>query len=40
MAAKIFVNLPVEDLGKSIEFFKKLGVMSSKTTETSPPKRT
>ena len=24
MATKIFVNLPVEDLGKSIDFFKKL----------------
>ena len=25
MATKIFVNLPVKDLGKSIDFFKKLG---------------
>ena len=25
MATKIFVNLPVKDLGKSMEFFKKLG---------------
>ncbi len=25
MATKIFVNLPVKDLGKSIAFFKKLG---------------
>ncbi len=25
MPTKIFVNLPVKDLGKSIEFFKKLG---------------
>ena len=25
MAKQIFVNLPVKDLGKTIEFFKKLG---------------
>ncbi|MBD0294906.1 MAG: glyoxalase/bleomycin resistance/extradiol dioxygenase family protein, partial [Flavisolibacter sp.] len=25
MATKIFVNLPVKDLNKSIEFFTKLG---------------
>ena len=25
MATKIFVNLPVRDLGKSIDFFKKIG---------------
>ena len=25
MATKIFVNLPVKDLGKSIDFFKKIG---------------
>ena len=25
MATKIFVNLPVKDLGKSMDFFKKLG---------------
>jgi predicted lactoylglutathione lyase len=32
MAARIFVNLPVKDLKKSIEFFTRLGYTFSEST--------
>ena len=37
MATKIFVNLPVKDLDKSVEFFTKLGYTFNPNLPTRPP---